>query len=94
MEDPTGDDGDQNDLQLSCFWWFMEAEEWGGMILDFYSDCGQPREPWVKSAPAGRVDGQDAPGLWTAVCLEMATASFPTRGRTGDLRCLRPPARC
>lgn len=23
--------GDQNDKQRCCFWWFMEAREWGGM---------------------------------------------------------------
>lgn len=28
--DLPGDDGDQNDRQRSCFWWFMEVGEWGG----------------------------------------------------------------
>jgi hypothetical protein len=23
--------GDQNDKQRSCFWWFIEAGEWGSM---------------------------------------------------------------
>ena len=30
-EDPPSDDGNQNDKQRSCFWWFMEVGERGGM---------------------------------------------------------------
>ncbi|BCW44968.1 hypothetical protein StoSoilB5_21520 [Arthrobacter sp. StoSoilB5] len=38
-EDPPSDDGNQNDKQRSCFWWFMKAGEWGGMI-DRSADAG------------------------------------------------------
>jgi hypothetical protein len=31
VEDLPSDDGDQNDKQRSCFWWFMEVGERGGM---------------------------------------------------------------
>jgi hypothetical protein len=44
MEDLPSDDGDQNGKQRSCFWWFMDVGERGGMISDFCSGCDHPRE--------------------------------------------------
>lgn len=40
-EDPPSDDGDQNDKQRSCFWWFMEVGDWGSMTQRDSVACGR-----------------------------------------------------
>ena len=55
MEDLPSDDGDQNDKQRSCFWWFMEVGEWGGMT-DLVADVR-----WRQLARMGTAYGLELP---------------------------------